>query len=151
MKKGLIMTSILLIVLSSLGMIESSKLERTMKVGMGAWFLPFWMSAIVGFLALMLLISALRGKTEPQKMQVFQKENLSRVIFMGIALALYIFLTNIIGYTVSTFLFLFASIFTLRRYRFTKILFSAALFTFILYAIFRLWLKTPLPTGFFGI
>ena len=151
MKKGLISISIILIILSSLGMIEATKLDRTIRVGVGAWFLPFWMSVTVGFLALMLLINTLRGRAESQNMPVFQKENLSRVIFMVITLAIYIFLTDIIGYMVSTFLFLFTSILILKRYRLTKILFSAALFTFVLYGIFKLWLKTPLPTGFLGL
>lgn len=151
MKEGLIIVSIFLILLSSIGMIESSKLERTMKVGIGVSFLPFSMSALVGFLAVILLISHLMGRFHYEDRPVFQKENLSRVILLGIALGIYIFLTDIIGYAISTFLFLFTTILILGRYRIIKVLISAALFTFILYGIFKLWLKTPLPTGLLGI
>lgn len=151
MKKGLIIVNIILILLSLIGMIESSKLEGTKKIGIGVSFLPFWMSALVGFLAIILLINLLIGRFRYENRPVFQKENLSRVVLLTIALGLYIFLTDIIGYTISTFLFLFTTILILKRYSIIKVLFSAALFTFILYGIFKLWLETPLPTGLFGI
>ena len=51
----------------------------------------------------------------------------------------------------STFVYLAATIIFLRRERiFNAVLISVGL-TVFLYAIFRLWLKSPLPTGFLGI
>lgn len=151
MKKGLITVTFILMAMALLGMIESSKLERTIKMGVGIGFLPFWMSAIIGFLALMLLINVLRGKIVFEDRPVFLKENISRVIFLVIALIFYLIFIEIIGYAISTFLFLFITIFILKRYGIISILFSSGVFTLILYTIFKLWLKSPLPTGLFGI
>lgn len=151
MKKGLIVTSIVLMFFSLIGMLESSRLQRTMKMGIGIGFLPFWMSAIIGILALILLINAIRGRYIHQDVTIFHGNSSLRVLFLAIALALYISLIDVIGYVSSTFLFLFFSILLLKRYRIINVLISAALFTFILYAIFKLWLKSPLPTGLIGI
>jgi len=151
MKKGLIIVSIFLILLSAIGVIESHTFGRRIKVGVGVGFLPFWMSALIGFLAVMLLISTLKGRFGYENQPVFQKANLPRVIVLTTALGLYIFFTDIIGYAISTFLFLSTAIFILGRYRIVKVLSSAAVLTFIVYVIFKLWLKTPLPTGLLGI
>lgn len=151
MKKGLIIVSIILMGMSLLGMIESSRLERTMKMGIGIDFLPFWMCAFIGILALILLITALRGKINESEKPLFPKENIPQVIFVVIALLAYLILFETIGYVLSTFLFFVATIFILQRSRMVNIIFFGALFTFLLFAIFKVWLKSPLPTGFFGI
>ena len=134
-----------------LGMIESSRLERTMQMGIGIDFLPFWMSAFIGILALILLITALRGKIKEPDQPLLPKENIPRVILVLIALLVYLILFETIGYVLSTFLFFVATIFILQRSRMMSIIFFGALFTFLLFAIFKVWLKSPLPTGLFGI
>lgn len=151
MKKGFIAVSIVLMVMSIFGMIQSSMFERTMKLGIGVGFLPFWMSAIIGFLAITLLIKALRGKMPYEDKPVFPKEGISWVVALAIVLIIYLILIDVIGYLTSTFLFFSITIFLLQRHKIINILLSAALFTFLLYAVFRLWLKSPLPTGFLGI
>ena len=151
MKKGLIIVSIILMGMSLLGMIESSKLERTMKMGIGINFLPFWMCAIIGALALTLFVKALRGRITDADKPVFPKENMPRVVFMAILLLAYLLAFEIIGYVYATFLFFVAMIFMLQRSRMMGAVFFGAVFTFMLYAIFKLWLKSPLPTGLFGI
>ncbi|MDO9210608.1 MAG: tripartite tricarboxylate transporter TctB family protein [Deltaproteobacteria bacterium] len=151
MKKGLIIVSIILMGMSLLGMIESSKLERTMKMGIGINFLPFWMCAIIGALALTLFVKALRGRITDADKPVFPKENMPRVVFMAIFLLAYLIVFEIIGYTYATFLFFAAMIFFLQRSRMMGAVFFGAVFTALLYAIFKLWLKSPLPSGPFGI
>ena len=151
MKKGLIIASIILMGMALLGMIESSRLERTMQMGIGIDFLPFWMSAFIGILALILLITALRGKIKEPDQPLLPKENIPRVILVLIALLVYLILFETIGYVLSTFLFFVATIFILQRSRMMSIIFFGALFTFLLFAIFKVWLKSPLPTGLFGI
>ncbi len=114
MKKGLITVSIVLILMSIYIMIESSMLERTMKMGVGIGFLPFWVGALMGFLALMLLIMIFRGKIAFEDKPVFPKESVPRVISLVIGMILYLILIDIIGYAISTFLFLFSAIFDFR-------------------------------------
>ena len=151
MKKGLTIISIILMGFSLLGMIEASQLERTMKMGVGIGFLPFWMCAIIGVLACLQLVNVLRVKISGADKPVFAKENMPRVLFMAILLLAYLAVFEIIGYVWATFLFFVAMIFMLERSRLLGGVFYGAIFTSILYAIFKLWLKSPLPTGFFGI
>jgi putative tricarboxylic transport membrane protein len=151
MKKGLIITCALLIALSVYGLIESSRLERTMQMGIGIGFLPFTMSLAIGGLSIALLVSILRGRAEIPDKSVFQPDGRTRVFVVVVFLMGYIFLIELLGYVPSTFLFLAATIVFLRKERiFNAVLMSVGL-TFFLYAIFRLWLKSPLPTGFLGI
>ena len=56
-----------------------------------------------------------------------------------------------IGYVPATFLFFCATVFFLGKGRIVRTLLTSAAFTFVLFAIFRLWLKSPLPVGFLGI
>ena len=151
MKKGLIISCMILIALSAYGLIESSRLERTMKMGIGIGFLPFVMSLAIGGLAIALMVSILRGRAEIKKRPVFQPDGRIRVFWVVALLMVYLTLIEWIGYALSTFVYLAATIIFLRKERiFNAILMSFGL-TVFLYAIFRLWLKSPLPTGFLGI
>jgi hypothetical protein len=151
MKKGLIASCVILIALSVYGLIESSRLERTMTMGIGIGFLPFVMSLAIGGLSIALLVSILRGRAEIKDKPVFQSGGRSRVFCVVALLMGYLTLIDWIGYAPSTFVYLTATIIFLRRERiFNAVLMGFGL-TVFLYAIFRLWLKSPLPTGFLGI
>ncbi|MHB8770026.1 MAG: tripartite tricarboxylate transporter TctB family protein [Syntrophales bacterium] len=152
MKKGLIVSCVLLIILSLYGIIESSRLERTMQMGIGIAFVPLTMSLAIGGLSIAFLVNILRGRVEITNKPIFQPDGgRNRIFFVFLFLVSYVFLIEVVGYVPSTFLYLAATIVFLRRERiFSAVLMSAGL-TFFLYAIFRLWLKSPLPTGFLGI
>ena len=151
MKKGLIIVSIILMGMALLGMIEASRLERTMEMSIDVGFLPFWVCAFIGVLALILLISALRRKISEPAKPLFPRENIPRVLVVVIALLGYVILFETIGYVLSTFLFFLVTIYIMQRSRVKSILFFGALFTFVLFVIFKVWLKSPLPPGPFGI
>jgi len=151
MKKGLIAATMVLMVLSLFGMVESSRLERTMKMGIGIGFLPFTMSLAMGVLSVVLLVSLLKGKTKIQDGPICEKGGALRVVTVVVTLSAYIILIDGIGFVPSTFLFFCGMIFILGQRRIAKILLTSAAFTLFLYAIFRLWLQSPLPTGFLGI
>jgi putative tricarboxylic transport membrane protein len=150
-KRGLIVTSILLIALSLYGIVESSRLERTMKMGIGIGFLPFSMSLLIGVLAVILLVSILKGRMKIKEGPICSPGGAPRAVMMVGLLAAYLILIDAIGYTLSTFLFFAASVHFLARGRLLKTLLTGAAFTFFLYAIFRVWLRSPLPAGFLGI
>jgi len=150
MKKGIIIVCLVLMGVSVLGMVESSRLERTMKMGIGIGFLPFWMSAIIGALALALLVKVHRGKITYEDKPVFPQGGIPRVVSVAIALIAYIILIEVIGYVSSTFLFFVTTIFILQRSRVMIILFFGVVFTSLLYVIFKVWLKSPLPVGVLG-
>jgi len=138
-------------VMSFLGMIGSFNLEKNARIGLGAGFLPFLTFVLMGFLALILLINTLRGRMAVGDKPVFPKKNLFRLISLVVVLAIYLILFDTLGYLFSTFLFFFLTILILQKSRLVYALFSAALFTFLLHSIFKLWLKSQLPAGLFGI
>jgi hypothetical protein len=151
MRKGLIAASIFLMGLSLYGIIESSRLERTMQMGVGIAFFPLSMSIVIGILAAVLLIGILKGKVEIKDKPICEKGGAWRVVTVVAMLLAYIILIEGIGYMPSTFLFFAATVLFLGKGRILKTLLTSAACTFFLYAIFRLWLKSPLPTGFLGM
>ena len=151
MKKGLIVASMVLLALSLFGIVESSRLERTMQMGIGIGFLPFTMSLAMGVLSLILLVGVLRGKIKIKDEPICEKGGAVRVVTVVAILSAYIILVEGIGFVPSTFLFFCGTIFILGHRRIGKTLLTSAAFTLFLYAIFRVWLKSPLPTGFLGI
>jgi putative tricarboxylic transport membrane protein len=151
MKKGLIIASVVLLGMSLFGIIESSRLERTMQMGVGIAFFPLSMSLAIGILAVVLLVGVLRGKIKFKDRPICEKGGALRVVTVVAILLAYLILMEGIGYVPSTFLFFFATVFVLGKEGIGKILLTSAAFTFFLYVIFQLWLKSPLPTGVLGI
>jgi len=151
MKKGMIAASILLMGLSLYGIIESSQLERTMQMGVGIAFFPLTMSIVIGGLAVILLVGILKGRIQVKDKPIFQEGGFPRVLTVVALLLGYLILIEGVGYVPSTFLFFAAVVFFLQRGRILNTLLTSAACTFFLYAIFRLWLKSPLPTGILGI
>ena len=151
MRKGLITASIVLVGMALYGIIESARLERTMEMGVGIAFFPLTMSLAIGILAVVLLIGILKGRIEVKDKPICEPGGAGRVFtVVGILLG-YIILIEVIGYVPSTFLFFFAMVIVLERGRVLRTALTSAGLTFFLYAIFQLWLKSPLPTGFLGI
>jgi len=151
MKKGMITACILLMGLSLYGIIESSRLERTMQMGVGIAFFPLSMSIAIGGLAVLLLVGILKGRIPVKEKPIFGEGGFPRVLTVVGFLLGYLILIEAIGYVPSTFLFFAAMVYFLARDRILKTLLTSAACTFILYAIFRLWLKSPLPTGLLGL
>ncbi len=122
-----------------------------MKMGIGISFLPLSMSLVIGVLAVLLLVGVLRGRIKVNENAICLQGGALRVVTVVLLLTGYILLIEGVGYVPSTFLFFAAMIFYLGKTRLAKALLASAAFTFFLYAIFRLWLQSPLPTGFLGI
>lgn len=151
MRKGLIITCLVLISLSLFGIIESSRLERTMKMGVGIAFFPLTMSIFIGLLAFILLCGIIQGKFTVKDKPLWEVGEGKRVVWVLIIFGIYILLIELIGYVLATFLFFVALVLFLGRGQIIQTMVTGAACTFLLYAIFRLWLKSPLPTGFLGI
>jgi hypothetical protein len=120
-------------------------------MGVGIAFFPLSMSLAIGILAVVLLVGVLRGKIKFKDKPICEKGGALRVVTVVAIFLAYLILMEGIGYVPSTFFFFFATVFILGKGRIGKILLTSAAFTFFLYAIFRLWLKSPLPTGVLGI
>ena len=75
--------------------------------GPGAGFLPFWLGVLLAVLATILFVSAWRRQaTEKDSAPVFPgKQALFAIASVLVGLAGYIFLIEVLGYLVDTFLF----------------------------------------------
>ncbi|HSR09839.1 MAG TPA: tripartite tricarboxylate transporter TctB family protein [Thermodesulfobacteriota bacterium] len=151
MRKGLIATCVFLLCLAGYGIIESSRLERTMQMGIGIAFFPLAMSLAIGILTVILLVGILKGRIKVKDKAIFEKGGLPRVAMVVAFLMGYLILIEWVGYVGSTFLFFFAMILIPGKAGVGKTLLTSVCFTLFLYAIFRVWLKSPLPTGFLGM
>ncbi len=151
MRRGLIAAAFFLMALSLFGIIESSRLERTMQMGVGIAFFPLVMSVAIGVLSVLLLVGIRKGRIQVKEKPIFEPGGAPRVMAVLAILAGYLVFTEILGYVGSTFLFFLAMIFFLGRGKILRTLLTSAGFTFFLYAIFRVWLKSPLPTGLLGM
>ena len=122
-----------------------------MQMGVGIAFFPLSMSIGIGILAAVLLVGILKGKVKIKDEPICEKGGAWRVVTVVAILLAYIILIEGIGYVPSTFLFFAATVLFLGKGRILKTLLTSAACTFFLYAIFRVWLKSPLPTGFLGM
>jgi putative tricarboxylic transport membrane protein len=113
-------------------------------LGLGPDFFPRLLAILMIIFSLIQLVRTFRkDKKEEIKLNV---HGLSAVIIASCIA--YLFAIGIIGYLVSTFLFLTGVIYVLSRKRSIKDVIIALGISLALYGIFQLVLKVPLPTGF---
>jgi putative tricarboxylic transport membrane protein len=117
----------------------------------GPGFLFFWTGIAMVIMSIVVIIRAwglLKAGEAPSS--IFEKENLLKIVFVLLALFLYAFLMEILGFILITlllFLFLLGMI-EKKSWYFT--LFVSIAVTVIAYLLFETWLKSQLPQGILG-
>jgi len=109
----------------------------------GAGFFPFYSSALLGVLSLILGFLTCRGKAEKAEPWT----DLGNTVTVSLALLGFALLLTWLGFVVTTFLF---SIFLLRAVERRGWLLAAGAAFFIsaaFYVVFGLWLRAQLPAG----
>lgn len=106
---------------------------------------PIFVTSIFLILSITLLIKTYFNK-EDSKSAGFKEIELGQLLFILISSGIYILLMNLIGYVVSTILYVFTILFFLKvgKKRSTLISFGFCIFVYIL---FKILLKVPLPEG----
>lgn len=113
----------------------------------GPGFLFFWTSILLGILSLLVFIRAVVERIPGEQMRIFNAGDLRKIVPVLIAIFLYAFLMEKIGFilvTLMLFLFLLGII-EKKKWSLT-ILVSAAV-TVVSYLIFEVWLRSQLPKG----
>lgn len=109
---------------------------------------PRFMIGIMLFLSILLFIKTLlksqSSKSWKDMVIGIQWKRFSFVLIGGIV---YLFFINTLGFFVSTFLYLFITMIYLKANR-TAIMISIPSFLIVLFLIFKVFLKVPLPTGY---
>lgn len=113
-------------------------------LGLGPDFFPRILSILMMILSFIQLVRTIKkDKKDEIKLNIH-----SLSVMIIVACIVYLFAIDIIGYLVSTFLFLSIVIYAISRKSSIKDLIISLAISFALYGIFHLALKVPLPSGF---
>lgn len=124
-------------------------LYETTKLPVDSQSYPRFMIGIMMVLALLVIIrSFMRSSVKKTWGELFEGVEWKRLLFVLLGSLGYLFLVNVLGFFVTTIIYLLITMIVLKANRLT-ILISIPVFTLVLYLIFRVFLKVPLPTGYF--
>ncbi len=152
MKRADMITGVVLLVLAGYVIGEAWRMPESGTFGPGAGFLPFWVGVLLAVLAVLLLVSVrTRQATEKDEKNPFPKHKPLLAITEVLAgLAAYIFLIEVLGFIVDTFLYVTFLLAAVERQNWRKTVTVAALTTIGLYVIFQVLLTIGLPKNMFG-
>jgi len=152
MKKAEMITGVVLLVLSGLVIWGALEMPPSSSFGPGAGFLPFWLGVLLAVLATILFVSAWQRKAAEQDSQsVFPgKQALLTIAFVLVGVAVYIYLIEILGYLVDTFLLILFLMKVVEREKWPLTLTIATVTTVTLFITFQILLKITLPSNMFG-
>ena len=123
---------------------ESAKLPFGTVHSPGQGFFPWWISAVIFLLALLLLFQAL---TSPSSVARERSGRIAKVAALLVILAAYTFLLEPLGYPLCTFLLVLFMLRATDPQRWPVALGMAALTAVGSYVVFAIWLGVPLPRG----
>lgn len=107
---------------------------------------PTFVISLLLILTLLDLIITLLNKDNNEE-STFTGIELKQLLTVTILSGIYIFLINILGYVTSTFLYIGTLLMMLKIKKVNSILISVG-FSLIIYVLFKMVLKVPLPRGF---
>ncbi len=116
----------------------------------GPGFLPFWVGVILALLSGVLWFEASFRKPAAEPVRFFSGEGKwPYVIAAGIALLIYTFLLEPLGFIISTFLLLIFLLRVIGKQKWWVGITGSILVTFFTHLIFKVALKVQLPRGLF--
>jgi putative tricarboxylic transport membrane protein len=130
--------------LGAAALYESSKLPFGTIHSPGPGFFPWWTSALIVLLALILAIEALRSRSSTVGEG---PGRIAKVALLLIALSAYTFLLDPLGYLICTFLLVLFILRVTDPQRWTVALGMAVITAVGSYVVFAVWLSVPLPRG----
>lgn len=112
----------------------------------GPGFFPFWGGLLLGACALILLARSLKSRDRLASGAIPWP---ALIMVLGALLGYLLFL-EMLGFIIVTLLFLLA-LFCFAEIGWIKHVAWSAIATSLVYALFKLWLKVPLPSGLLGL
>jgi putative tricarboxylic transport membrane protein len=144
MSKRDIGVAILTLIFGAAAGYESAKLPFGTVHSPGQGFFPWWVSAVIFLLALLLLFQALTSRSD------VAREGSGRIGKVGallVILAAYTFMLEPLGYPLSTFLLVLFMLRVIDTQRWAVALGMALITSVGSYVVFAIWLSIPLPRG----
>ena len=151
MRRADIIGGILTILFGIIAITQSVQLDYWSPFGPGSGFVPLWSSIIIVFGGILLIIQALRRR--PMPVQAMDKQKIKRLGTVGMVAGLTVaaaVLMDIIGFTLSMFLFMATMMGFSRKHRWHVVVATSVTVAVSFYFVFDKWLQVPLPKGFVG-
>ena len=117
--------------------------------GPGPAFLPFWLGLAMALLATMLLVGAIRS-ADAGDAWFPRGEGLRRLLLVLGATTALVFLLNVVGMVVGTFVFLVGVFRFIDRQPWRLSVIVALAVAGLNFLVFSYWLRVPMPVGVFG-
>lgn len=114
----------------------------------GPKFFPQFVSVMLLLASLILIIQALKGNSLKNFEEINKRGFIRATITLTFSIA-YLFLMQVLGFYLSTAIFLFVTMKFLGLKSYTVTLIVSVCVATIVYGIFRIFLKIPLPEGLF--
>lgn len=149
MKKDDILSGCILIAISIYFLRESNSLPSSSLGIPGSAFFPRLVCfAFVIFGGILIIRSFKKGEAE-RKITLILKQDLIRVLAVILLCGIYIFSMPFLGFILTSILFIVLLMFIFQVKRIGIIILWGFLVTLIIYFIFKILLKVPLPAGMF--
>jgi putative tricarboxylic transport membrane protein len=149
MKKSDFITGLILFALAIYLMEEAWRMPPSGTASPGAGFLPFWLGAALAVMSLILFARVWRSRST-EKSPFPEKRVLIEIGSVMGGLAVYIALSEVLGFLVDTVLYVAFLMGIVQRKSWSTSLLVAASTTGGLYLIFQVLLNVPLPSNMFG-
>jgi putative tricarboxylic transport membrane protein len=139
-----VVVATLALALGAAAIFESAKLPLGTVRNPGEGFFPWWISAVIVLLALVLLTQALTSRPSANQQA---PGRITKVTALLLVLAAYTFLLDSLGYLLCTFLLVLFMLRATDAQRWPVALSMALLTALGSYVVFAIWLSVPLPRG----
>lgn len=114
----------------------------------GPGFIFFWVGITMMGLSLIILLGAMQEKEKlKEKGEIFPATKWGKVISVPIALALYGYVFNLLGFILTTVMLLVYLFKAIEPQRWSVAIAGALITTLTAYVVFKVWLGCPLPKG----
>ncbi len=148
MKRGDPVSGLILLIFSLFALYQSSRLSMVYGSSPGSGFLPFSLSLAMAALSIVVIVEgALRPTSADLPLGWPSGKGLRRILMCLASLAVYTYMTTVIGYILSTFGFVLLLVWMLGAYRWYQAVAFSLAAAVGLYIIFQIWLEMVLPTG----
>jgi putative tricarboxylic transport membrane protein len=118
----------------------------------GSGFMFFWVGLIMVGLSLVILVQGVRKGGDSQGVRaVFSGLRYPKVIYVLIALTVYAYVFNLLGFIPATVLLLIFLFKAIEPQRWSVAILGAVASSLIAYLVFQVWLGSQLPKGLLGI
>jgi putative tricarboxylic transport membrane protein len=153
MKKFQLGSSIFLLIFGILFCVEARKLPMGRITKPGPGFFPFWLAVSMVMVSLALIISGGRKDVKGSLAYKGLWEGLKweKAFFTLVALLLYAFFLEWLGYCIATFVLIFYLFSAIGGLRWWAGVIGSILTSLLTYMLFRLWLEVQLPKGLWGM